>query len=149
MPVFDENGNQINTEEEFPKMKDPEEGLPPPAKKPFPILPAVLGIIALVLAVVAVVFFLKANTLEQEVEILKKAKTQLATTEAKLQDAMKENQKVKAELGQAKAELDSARAKNQALEDQLAKKKAPPATKKSPSQTDKKSVPKKPAPRKP
>jgi len=68
MPVFDENGNQINSEEEFPKMNDPEEsggGFPPPPKKQFPVLPAVLGIVALILAVVAVTFFLKANTREQ------------------------------------------------------------------------------------
>jgi len=152
MPVFDENGNQVNTDEEFPKMKDPEEGgegFRPPQKKQFPVLPAILGIVALVLAVVAVVFFLKANTLEQEVEILKKMKAQLATSEVRIQDLVRENQKAKAELSQTKAELDSMKAKNQGLEDQLAKKKAPPATKKAPAQADKKPAPKKPAPKKP
>lgn len=151
MPVFDENGKQINSEEELPKMKDPEEaggGFQPPRKQ-FPMLPAALGIVALILAVIAIVFFLKANTLEQEVDILKKSKAQLASTETKLQDITKENQKTRAELNQVKGELDTMRAKNQALEDQLAKKKAAAAAPKKAPAPDKKPAPKKPAPKKP
>ena len=149
MPVFDENGNQINKDEEFPKMEDPEEApesLAKPARKSFPILPAALGLIAIIFAVVAVLYMVKANTLEQEVEILKKAKTQLVSTEAKLQDMTKENNKIRTELSSAKSELDSIKAKNQALEDQLAKKKAAAAAaaKKDAKPAAKKTPPKKP-----
>ncbi len=146
MPVFDENGKQINSDEDFPKLKDPEDvksGSVSAAKK-LPVVPVVLGIVALVLAVAAVMFFLKANTLEQEVAILKKAKAQLAATEAKLQDTTKENQKIKAVLTQTKNDLDTIKAKNEMLESQLAKKKG--AEKKA---TDKKQSSKKPASKKP
>lgn len=151
MPVFDENGKQVNNDEEFPKMKDPEDikSGPVPAARKFPVVPAVLALVALILAVIAVIFFLKANTLEQEVAILKKAKTQLAATESKLNDLMKENQKIKSELTQLKGELDTVKAKNESLETQLAKKKAPekkPAVKKP---APKKPAQKKPAPKKP
>lgn len=158
MPVFDENGNQITNDEEFPKMQDPEEaegGPITPPRKSFPILPAALGLIALVFAVVAVLYMVKANTLEQEVEILKKAKTQLASTETKLQEMTKENNKVRGEITLAKNEIDSLKAKNQALEDQLAKnkaaaaaaakkKEAKPAAKKETKPAPKKTPPKLP-----
>ena len=143
MPVFDEHGKQITTDEEFPKMKDPEdtgESFKQPARKNFPILPAALGLIALIFVVVAIIYMVKANTLEQEVEILKKSKTQLVSTETKLQETTKENHKIRAELGQAKSEIDTLKAKNQALEDQLAKKKAAAA---APPKKDAKPAPKK------
>ena len=151
MPVFDENGNQITNDEEFPKMKDPEEteaGFSKPARKGFPILPAALGLIALVFAVAAGFFMFKANGLEQEVEILKKVKTQLASTETKLSEAAKESNKFRAELSQVRNELDAARAKNQALEDQLGKMKAAAAAPKKDAKTAaaKKAPPKKPKP---
>ncbi len=156
MPVFDENGKQVNNDEDFPKMKDPEETKSSftPAARKFPVIPAVLGLAALILAVIAVIFFLKANTLEQEVAILKKAKTQLAATESKLNDLTKENQKIKSELTQLKGELNTIKAKNEALETQLAKKKAPekkPAARKPAAMKPetKKPAQKKPAPKKP
>ena len=158
MPVFDENGKQVNGDEDFPKMKDPEDvkSNPMSAAKKFPIVPAVLGLVALIFAVVAVIFFLKANTLEQEVVLLKKAKAQLATTESKLNDLMKENQKFKAELTQVKGELDTVKAKNEALETQLANAKKKPEPKKPGDKkpgdkkpSDKKPGDKKPAPKKP
>jgi septal ring factor EnvC (AmiA/AmiB activator) len=148
MPVFDENGKQITTDEEFPNMKDPEEagaGSEKPARKSFPILPAALALIALIFAVAAGFYMFKANGLEQEVEILKKTKAQLASTEAKLTDMAKENNKVRAELSQAKNELDAAKAKSQALEEQLAKKKAAAAAPKK----DAKAAPKKTPPKRP
>lgn len=147
MPVFDENGKQITNDEEFPKMKDPEEaeaGLSKPARKGLPILPAALGLIALIFAVAAGFYMYRANGLEQEVEILKKIKVQLASTETKLSEATKDNNKVRAELSQVKNELDAAKAKNQALEEQLAKKKAAAAPKKDPKAAPKKTPPKKP-----
>lgn len=146
MPVFDENGKQITNDEEFPKMKDPEEAEPDlnkPAKKGFPILPAALGLIALIFAVVAGMFMFKANGLEQEVEILKKTKTQLASAETKITEMTKENGKVRAEVSQLRNELDSLKAKNQALEEQLAKAKSA-ATKKDAKAAPKKTPPKKP-----
>jgi uncharacterized protein (DUF3084 family) len=148
MPVFDENGKQIMKDEEFPKMKDPEEsdmGFNKPAKKSLPILPAALGLIAIVFAIVAGIYMFKANGLEQEVEILKKTKTQLATAETKVTEMTKDNNKVRAEVNQLKNELDSARAKNQSLEEQLAKKKAAAAAPKK----DAKAAPKKTQPKKP
>ena len=148
MPVFDENGKQITGNEEFPEMKDPEEaeaGFSKPVKKGFPILPAALGLIALIFAVAAGFYMFKANGLEQEVEILKKIKVQLASTETKLSEATKENNKVRAELSQSKNELDAAKAKNQALEEQLARKKAAPAApKKDAKAAQKKTPPKRP-----
>lgn len=157
MPVFDENGNQITNDEEFPKMKDPEEteeSFAKPPKKSFPVLPAALGLIALVFAVVAVIYMIKANTLEQEVEILNKTKTQLTSTEAKLQEMTKENNKVRGEITLAKTEIDTLRAKNQALEEQLTKnkaaaaaakkKEAKPAAKKEAKPAPKKTPPKLP-----
>ncbi len=143
MPVFDEKGKQIITDEEFPKMKDPEEAessYNKPSRKSFPLLPAALGLIALILAVVAIIYMVKANTLEQEVAILKKSKAQLATTEVKLQEIMKENHKARADITQVKSELDALKAKNQALEDQLAKKKTAEA---QPKKAAKKPAPKK------
>ncbi len=146
MPVFDENGKQITNDEEFPKMKDPEEAesdLNKPAKKSFPILPAALGLIALIFAVAAGMFMFKANGLEQEVEILKKTKTQLVSAEAKITEMTKENGKIKAEVSHLKTELDSLKAKNQALEEQVAKAKTAAAKK------DAKAAPKKTPPKKP
>ncbi len=149
MPVFDENGNQITKDDEFPKMKDPEDAGESykPARKSFPILPAALGAIALIFAVVAVLYMIKTNTLEQEVEILKKTKAQLASTEAKLQEITKENNKLRGEINQVKSEIDTIRAKNQALEDQLAKKKAAAAA--APSKKEAKPAPKKNPPKRP
>ena len=148
MPVFDENGKQITTDEEFPNMKDPEEaeaGFNKPARKSFPILPAALGLIALVFAVVAGIYMFKANGLEQEVEILKKTKTQLASAETKITEMTKENGRIRTELSQLRNELDSVKAKNQALEEQLAKKKAAAAAPKK----DAKAAPKKTPPKRP
>ncbi|MCK9228758.1 MAG: hypothetical protein PHT96_02330 [Syntrophorhabdaceae bacterium] len=147
MPVFDENGKQITNNEEFPKMKDPEEtGSFKPARKRFPILPAALGLIALIFVIVAIVYMVKASALEQEVAILNKAKAQLASAETKLQEMTKENNKARAELSQAKNEIDTLKAKNQALEDQLAKQKkaAAAATKKEAKPAPKKTPPKRP-----
>jgi TolA-binding protein len=149
MPVFDENGKQITTEEGFPKMKDPEEnqGFGKPARKGFPMLPAALGVIALVFIIIAVIYMIKASTLEQEVEILNKTKTQLSTMETKLQEMTKENNKIRSEVTHAKGEIDTLRAKNQALEDQLAKMKAAASAPKKDTKTAaKKTPPKKPKP---
>lgn len=148
MPVFDENGKQITTDEEFPNMKDPEEaeaGFNKPARKSLPILPAALGLIALIFAIAAGTYMFKANGLEQEVEILKKTKTQLASMEVKLTEMTKDNNKIRGELSQAKNELDAAKAKNQALEEQLARKKAAAAAPKK----DAKAAPKKTPPKRP
>ncbi|MBP1751074.1 MAG: hypothetical protein H6Q52_3613 [Deltaproteobacteria bacterium] len=149
MPVFDENGKQITKEEGFPKMKDPEEnqGFGKPVRKSFPMLPAALGVIALVFIIIAVIYMVKANTLEQEVEILNKTKTQLTAMETKLQEMTKENHKIRSEVTQAKGEIDTLRAKNQVLEDQLAKMKtAAAAPKKDAKTAAKKTPPKKPKP---
>ena len=148
MPVFDENGKQITNDEEFPRMQDPEEsdaGFNKPAKKSFPVLPVAIGLIALIFAVVAGIYMFKANGLEQEVEILKKTKTQLAAAETKITEMTKENNKVRTELSQLRNELDSVKAKNQALEEQLAKKKAAAAAPKK----DAKAAPKKTPPKRP
>ncbi len=113
MPVFDENGRQINLDDDFPMLRDPDASKSHKPRFPFTGIPltTIISIGAIVILIALVVLLaIKVNSLNQEVVELSKTRQQLTAAQDKLADTNAEKERLKAQLSQAKSDLQTARA---------------------------------------
>lgn len=137
MPVFDEKGNRVGTNSDYPILKDLDEVPKKGKKKSFINSVSMTSIIftaaIVILLVIAAMLALKVNTLNEEIIALSNVKKQLTSTQTKLDEAIAEKEKMKLELSQVKRDLETTKIQKDELDVQVqklqeaAKKKPQPA----------------------
>ena len=125
MPVFDERGKQINIDDDFPKLRDPEEtSMMKNARMPMnktSLIMYALAAVAVLLLIVTAMLAIKVNSINQELVNLSKTKDQLASAKSQIANITAEKERLKTQLEQAKEDLESMTASKNELQTELQK----------------------------
>jgi len=146
MPVFDEKGNKVDIDSDFPRLKDLDEVPKNGKKKSFINMTSIILVtVVVVLLIVAAMLALKVNTLNEEIIALSNVKKQLTSTQAKFNEAIAEKEKLKAQLSLVKRDLETIKTQKdeldvqvQQLQEAAKKKPQPVAAPKKPNNQKKK-----------